>query len=481
MLFNRVSALAGSRSGSRADVRDRGHGVRDRGHGGGAVGRAADVHPHRHVRRAVVAAAGHVGADDGVRPAPAQARPDRRRARGAGLRLEPQRHRVDAGALALVVVAPISGAVIFSSVWVVANAVCFWVVDGRSSPTRSPTAATPSPPTPSRSSGRGAAVLRLRRPRRLRRLLPEPRAAGPARPARAAGLAGWTSPLVALWRRPWSAGLVWRPAVRHYRGDGLVMRGARPASASSSYAKAGGSGATAAGVAAVDGVTSASRAGEAVGYIGPNGAGKSTTIKMLTGILVPTAGHVRVCGLDPVAQAARAGAADRRGVRPAQPAVVGPAAAGLLRAARRIHRVPAAAYAARLRRVRRAAGHGPFLDTPVRQLSLGQRMRGEVTAALLHAPELLVLDEPTIGLDLVSKERLRAFLAELNARARHDPAAHHARPARHRAALPPAAGDRPRPVLADGPLAALRAGSPPSGCSSSTSPNPARRWTACRA
>ena len=82
---------------------------------------------------------------------------------------------------------------------------------------------------------------------------------------------------------------------------------------------------------------------------------------------------------------------------------------------RHIYRVPAAEHAARLRRCRELLDLDAFLDTPVRQLSLGQRMRGELTAALLHGPEVLFLDEPTIGLDVVSKQAVRGFLAELGA------------------------------------------------------------------
>ncbi|HET8643408.1 MAG TPA: ATP-binding cassette domain-containing protein [Pseudonocardiaceae bacterium] len=166
---------------------------------------------------------------------------------------------------------------------------------------------------------------------------------------------------------------------------------------------------------AVDGISLRVDAGEAVGYIGPNGAGKSTTIKMLTGILVPTAGTVRVCGLDPVRQ--RRALSRRLGVVFGQRSQLWwdlplRASFELLRA---IHQVPPAAYRERLAHHVELLDLAPLLDLPVRQLSLGQRMRGEVTAALLHAPELLVLDEPTIGLDLVSKERLRRFLADLNA------------------------------------------------------------------
>jgi len=163
-------------------------------------------------------------------------------------------------------------------------------------------------------------------------------------------------------------------------------------------------------LAAVDGVTLSVAPGEAVGLLGPNGAGKSTTIKMLTGILVPTAGRVQVCGLDPVRH--RRELARRIGVVFGQRSQLWwdlPLAESfaLLRA---IHRVPQAEHATRLEECVELLELAPFLATPVRQLSLGQRMRGEVTAALLHSPELLVLDEPTIGLDLLSKERLRAFL-----------------------------------------------------------------------
>ncbi|MDG4827195.1 ATP-binding cassette domain-containing protein [Asanoa sp. WMMD1127] len=168
-------------------------------------------------------------------------------------------------------------------------------------------------------------------------------------------------------------------------------------------------------VAAVDGVDLAIERGEMVGYIGPNGAGKSTTLKMLTGVLTPTAGEVSVCGLSPVRQRTRL--ARRIGVVFGQRTQLWwdlplRESFDLLR---HIYRAPAADHAARLRRCRSLLDLDAFLDTPVRQLSLGQRMRGELTAALLHGPEVLFLDEPTIGLDVVSKQAVRGFLAELGA------------------------------------------------------------------
>ncbi|MEU8660355.1 ABC transporter ATP-binding protein [Actinoplanes philippinensis] len=168
-------------------------------------------------------------------------------------------------------------------------------------------------------------------------------------------------------------------------------------------------------VAAVDGVSLTIERGEMVGYIGPNGAGKSTTLKMLTGVLTPSAGEVSVCGLAPVPQ--RTKLALRIGVVFGQRSQLWwdlplHESFELLR---HIYRVPAAEHAARLRRCRSLLDLDEFLDTPVRQLSLGQRMRGELTAALLHGPEVLFLDEPTIGLDVVSKQAVRAFLAELGA------------------------------------------------------------------
>ena len=165
-------------------------------------------------------------------------------------------------------------------------------------------------------------------------------------------------------------------------------------------------------VAAVDGVDLTVERGELLGYIGPNGAGKSTTLKMLTGVLSPSAGYVRVCDLEPVPQRTRL--ARRIGV------VFGHRSQlwwdlpldesfALLR---HVYGVRAADHAARLDHARRMLELDAFLDTPVRQLSLGQRMRGELTAALLHGPEVLFLDEPTIGLDLVSKQAVRAFLTK---------------------------------------------------------------------
>ncbi|WP_433608814.1 ABC transporter ATP-binding protein [Dactylosporangium sp. CA-139114] len=162
-------------------------------------------------------------------------------------------------------------------------------------------------------------------------------------------------------------------------------------------------------VAAVDGLSFGIEAGAAVGYIGANGAGKSTTIKMLTGILRPTAGSVRTCGLEPMRQRRRL--ARRIGVVFGQRSQLwwDLPLRDSYRALGAIHRLE---HRPRLAELSERLDLAPFLDTPVRQLSLGQRIRGEVAAALLHSPELLILDEPTIGLDVLSKERLRTFLVE---------------------------------------------------------------------
>jgi ABC-2 type transport system ATP-binding protein len=165
---------------------------------------------------------------------------------------------------------------------------------------------------------------------------------------------------------------------------------------------------------AVDHVSLTVEPGEVVGYIGPNGAGKSTTIKMLTGILVPSAGRVRVAGLDP--QVNRVALTRRIGV------VFGHRTqlwwdlplADSFDLLRYIYRVPADRHAKNLSTFVDLLDLGHLLDRPVRQLSLGERMRGELTAALLHDPAILYLDEPTIGLDLVSKAKVRDFLTEMN-------------------------------------------------------------------
>ena len=155
-------------------------------------------------------------------------------------------------------------------------------------------------------------------------------------------------------------------------------------------------------------------AGEMVGYIGPNGAGKSTTIKMLTGILVPSGGSALVAGLEPARQ--RRELARRIGV------VFGQRTSlwwdlplrDSFELLRRIYRIPDQTFRRNLDDHVALLDLGDLMDTPVRQLSLGQRMRGDIAAALLHDPEILYLDEPTIGLDVISKGRLREFLRALN-------------------------------------------------------------------
>jgi ABC-2 type transport system ATP-binding protein len=154
--------------------------------------------------------------------------------------------------------------------------------------------------------------------------------------------------------------------------------------------------------------------GEMIGLVGPNGAGKSTTIKMLTGILMPTGEYMRVAGLNPLHQ--RRELASRIGVVFGQrsqlwwdlPLI------DSLQLLRYLYRVPEKRHSDNLARLRKMLDLDEFLDTPVRQLSLGQRMRGDLAAALLHDPELLYLDEPTIGLDVVAKARIREFLLAIN-------------------------------------------------------------------
>ncbi len=165
---------------------------------------------------------------------------------------------------------------------------------------------------------------------------------------------------------------------------------------------------------AVDGVSFAIGAGEAVGYLGPNGAGKSTMIKMMTGILTPSAGALSVLGREPHTH---------RMTNAAEIGVVFGQRSQLwwdlpVRDSydlnRHIYDIPEARFADNLAYLTAMLDMASFLDRPVRQLSLGQRMRAEIAMALLHDPKILFLDEPTIGLDVVAKDAVRKFLAEIN-------------------------------------------------------------------
>lgn len=167
-------------------------------------------------------------------------------------------------------------------------------------------------------------------------------------------------------------------------------------------------------IAAVDRVSFTIERGEMVGYIGPNGAGKSTSIKMLTGILVPTSGEAVVNGFIPYRQ--------RRRYVKTIGVVFGQrtqlwwdiAVIESFKLLRRIYDVSQSDFDARMELFNSILGIKDYLNTPVRKLSLGERMRCDLAAALLHNPPLLFLDEPTIGLDVVAKHHIREFLREIN-------------------------------------------------------------------
>jgi ABC-2 type transport system ATP-binding protein len=168
-------------------------------------------------------------------------------------------------------------------------------------------------------------------------------------------------------------------------------------------------------VRAVDDISFEIKPGELVGYLGPNGAGKSTTIKMLTGLLVPTNGKLSVNGHIPWK-------ARQKYVREIG-AVFGQRTTlwwdlpviESLELLQHIYKIPPDRFQTNLEEFRALLELDEFLDTPVRSLSLGQRMRTDICAALLHDPIILFLDEPTIGLDVVAKERIRQFIRHINA------------------------------------------------------------------
>jgi len=167
-------------------------------------------------------------------------------------------------------------------------------------------------------------------------------------------------------------------------------------------------------LAAVDGVSFQIKQGEMVGYIGENGAGKSTTIKMLTGILTPTSGEVIVNGMNPHKQ--REQFVQTIGVVFGQRSQLwwDIAVQESFRLLKKVYKVPDAQYESHMKDIIATLELEPLLDKPVRKLSLGQRMRCELAAALIHNPKLLFLDEPTIGLDVLVKLRIREFLKEIN-------------------------------------------------------------------
>lgn len=165
---------------------------------------------------------------------------------------------------------------------------------------------------------------------------------------------------------------------------------------------------------AVDGISFDIESGEMVGFIGPNGAGKSTTIKMLSGILCPDSGSISVNSYVPYRQRKEYVAGigvvfgQKSQLQWDLPVID---SFELLKA---IYTIPEEMYKKNLKRYTDMLDMGGFINQPVRQLSLGQRMRSDIVASLLHSPKIVFFDEPTIGVDVIGKETIRSFIRELN-------------------------------------------------------------------
>jgi ABC-2 type transport system ATP-binding protein len=184
-------------------------------------------------------------------------------------------------------------------------------------------------------------------------------------------------------------------------------------------------------VTAVDRLSFEIEQGEIVAFLGPNGAGKTTTLKMLTGLLYPTSGQVRVAGFDPWTGGTLFKCRITLVLGNKQQLLWDLPPEETFRLNKAIYGIPDAAYREQRDELVALLGLGAILDTPARQLSLGERMKCELAAALLHRPSILMLDEPTLGLDVTAQEAVRRFLLDC-----------------HHAAHVPLHGGRHRPVLA---------------------------------
>jgi ABC-2 type transport system ATP-binding protein len=167
-------------------------------------------------------------------------------------------------------------------------------------------------------------------------------------------------------------------------------------------------------VRAVDDISFTIEQGEIVAYIGPNGAGKSTTVKMLSGILNPTSGEILINGVSP--QHNRKQVVKNLGVVFGQRSQLNwdLRLGETFELLKRIYQIDDETYEQNLKTMNEILSLDKLIDTPVRQLSLGQRMRGDLAAAMLHSPSVLFLDEPTIGLDVEAKYAIRKFIKEIN-------------------------------------------------------------------